>query len=241
MEEDLSFRGNDPGASQYGNFINYYQFHPPDTRIRSLPNHVWDPPGSDIECCVALDIGCNSGELTTELHSFLGQNSTWKSVSLLGIDIDPTLITRANGLKKEHISFECLNIMTEDANEKLQDYLDKIGKEKFDVIFCFSVTMWIHMNFGDEGLTRFLDFLCEKGRLLVIEPQPWKCYRNAVRRMKKSANELFPLFAGLEIRHDVDSQIENIILRNKTFIKIHETFSSEWSRKLYFFKQKDIS
>lgn len=53
----LQFKGGNPGAVQFGNFINYYQFHPPEERINLLPKNIWrsDQP------CIALDIGCNAG------------------------------------------------------------------------------------------------------------------------------------------------------------------------------------
>ena len=29
--------GRDPGAARHGNFINYYEFHPPEERVGLLP------------------------------------------------------------------------------------------------------------------------------------------------------------------------------------------------------------
>lgn len=56
---DVSYRGNDPGATKYGNFINYYEFHKPVTRIKALPSNVWCTETQNNFVC--LDIGCNSG------------------------------------------------------------------------------------------------------------------------------------------------------------------------------------
>lgn len=53
----LQFKGANPGAVQYGNFINYYQFHPPDDRVKLLPKNIWITG----TVCIALDIGCNAG------------------------------------------------------------------------------------------------------------------------------------------------------------------------------------
>lgn len=57
MDNDLQFKGGNPGAVQYGNFINYYKFHPPNERISLFPKDVWglNKPTA------ALDIGCNTG------------------------------------------------------------------------------------------------------------------------------------------------------------------------------------
>lgn len=64
----------DPGASRHGNFINYYQFHPADERVRQLPHGIWRVAHLDRKY-VGLDIGCNAGVrevvavTTTPIHT----------------------------------------------------------------------------------------------------------------------------------------------------------------------------
>jgi 7SK snRNA methylphosphate capping enzyme len=43
------------------------------------------------------------------------------------------------------------------------------------------VVKWIHLNWGDEGLLRFFTKVyrtLKPGGLFILEPQPWKSYRN---------------------------------------------------------------
>jgi 7SK snRNA methylphosphate capping enzyme len=64
---------------------------------------------------------------------------------------------------------------------------------EYDTIIAFSVTKWIHLNFGDQGLKRFFKriyrTLLPGGRLL-LEPQPWSSYR-LKRRMTKDITETY--------------------------------------------------
>lgn len=54
---EFQFKGGNPGAVQYGNFINYYKFHSPQERIKLLPTNIWNLSKPQI----ALDVGCNAG------------------------------------------------------------------------------------------------------------------------------------------------------------------------------------
>lgn len=50
----------DPGASRHGNFMNYYQFHPAEERVRQLPHGVWRV-AHPVRKYAGLDVGCNAG------------------------------------------------------------------------------------------------------------------------------------------------------------------------------------
>lgn len=56
-QNELQYKGGNPGAVQFGNFINYYQFHPPNERIKFLPVNMWNIK----EPYEVLDVGCNTG------------------------------------------------------------------------------------------------------------------------------------------------------------------------------------
>ncbi|XP_010535978.1 PREDICTED: probable RNA methyltransferase At5g51130 [Tarenaya hassleriana] len=56
-----------------------------------------------------------------------------------------------------------------------------LDENRYDTILCLSVTKWVHLNWGDDGLiTLFSKIwrLLNPGGTLILEPQPWKSYEN---------------------------------------------------------------
>ncbi|XP_060516705.1 probable RNA methyltransferase CG11342 [Cylas formicarius] len=236
--EDLNFKTANPGAVQFGNFINYYKFHPPERRISVLPKEIWDSVAREQSCCI-LDIGCNAGDLTIELYKHISESVGVKNVNILGIDIDPVLIQRACEQNKfPNIQFTCVDIMHEtDYIKSVRGFLKQHNTQKFAIGFCFSITMWIHLNHGDDGLKKFLRRVVELCESLVIEPQPWKCYRTAVRRFKLS-NSTFPKYSEIKIRGDIEQRIELYLQNECDCTKVLESGRTEWGRKIMVFKLK---
>lgn len=157
--------------------------------------------------------------------------------SMLGIDVDPVLIERAQERSKlnSQIVYKCVDFMDDNKNGVIQSHLSH-GDGRFDVTFCFSITMWIHLNHGDDGLNKFLKEISELSEMLVIEPQPWKCYKSAVKRLKR-CNKSFPYFQKLAIRENVEEHIQQFLLETCNFLKVYESPHTKWGRKLMFFRR----
>ncbi|GIY23537.1 pre-miRNA 5'-monophosphate methyltransferase [Caerostris darwini] len=222
----------EPGAARYGNFINYYQFNSVSKRLNAIPpNLLLDFKRSPVLC---LDIGCNSGELTSGLYSHLRSELPDNiEFFILGIDLDSNLITRCkeSNVYTEHITYQQMDIMSD--SSQLQLFLQKFNQTQFDLITCFSTTMWIHLHHGDEGLNQFLKFISELGNYLLLEPQKWTSYKSVVRRMKRLQCETFTL-EKLKIRDTVDHLLKFLPLEcNKYLYKFEET---SWNRSLFLFK-----
>lgn len=188
----------------YGNYSRYYGYRntsdEADPRIDAFLENkqLWDH--KDV-----LDIGCNSGLVTTQL----GKNTLVKHIT--GIDIDKTLIQRSTNhikrLRKSYIGENNnnefpFNVSFVGGNYVLKDdVLLEIEKPQFDVILCLSVTKWLHLNFGDKGLRQafkrmFLQL--RDGGKLILEAQPFESYK---RRKKLTVSTKLVFFEKKCINH----------------------------------------
>uniref|UniRef100_A0A3P8STP4 RNA methyltransferase n=1 Tax=Amphiprion percula TaxID=161767 RepID=A0A3P8STP4_AMPPE len=237
----------DPGAAPYGNFINYYTFNPPDNRLSLIPTSLLQDLGlSGQQTTLILDVGCNSGELSVALYQHLVQDPVTKEesdrrrVHLLGFDLDEALIRRAQQTNPLHdsITFIPLDI-TGDTN-RLQDYLHQHGCSCFHLSLCLAVTMWVHLNHGDSGLLQLLSRLASISQHLLLEAQPWKCYRSAARRLRKLGRSDFDHFKTLKIRGDIADHAREHLERHCGMELIQSFGSTAWDRKLLLFRTSNF-
>ncbi|XP_037469603.1 probable RNA methyltransferase At5g51130 [Triticum dicoccoides] len=71
--------------------------------------------------------------------------------------------------------FEIISFRSENFVQSTHRYT-----ERYDTIMCLSVTKWIHLNWGDDGITTLfvkIWSLLRPGGIFIMEPQPWTSYR----------------------------------------------------------------
>lgn len=209
------------------------------------------------------DLGCNEGDLTLDISQELASYSKGqKSFHSLGLDIDEELIRRAEekaklsiGSKTEFghshgckfdVNFQVCNLIDESNHLSVSNnFLKRIGKERFDLISIFSTTMWIHIHSGDDGLGSFLRRVCSMTKFILIEPQPSSCYgRVNVRLRKMNRPEEDISIARLKIRNNIEAEIDRILCEcNFTRVEVQEVRSSEilskWKRNIQLYRLQD--
>ncbi|XP_055300675.1 7SK snRNA methylphosphate capping enzyme bin3 [Sitodiplosis mosellana] len=172
----------------YGNYNRYYGYrcekNVEDVRLNALIQYEELFIGKEI-----VDIGCNDGSLTIALAKRLPINF------ISGIDIDANLIGKArrsvvhetqaivnnndkNVIKQANFPN---NIAFKQCNYVLSnDSLLELDEPRYDTILCLSVTKWIHLNFGDDGLKRAFKRMyrqLKENGTLILEAQDWKSYK----------------------------------------------------------------
>jgi Bicoid-interacting protein 3 (Bin3) len=129
--------------------------------------------------------------------------------------------------------------MEKSSIEEIEIYLRENRAKKFDLVCCFSVTMWIHINFGDLGLQEFLHKSAELTRgFLLIEPQTRKCYCTARQRLRKRRLPFPPYLEELFGKQDLSPDL--LIIEILTEIGVHKYSvlgKEDWGRSLISFSK----
>lgn len=162
---------------------------------------------------------------------------------LLGVDLDEDLILRAEQSNpyRENISFIPLDITQDlDSRTQLGSYLVRFGRSRFHLCACLAVTMWVHLNHGDAALLELLTRLASLSDHLLLEAQPWKCYRSAARRLRKLGRRDFDHFKTLEIRGDIAECAREHLERRCGMELLHSFGSTAWDRKLLLFGRRGM-
>mmetsp|Transcript_28121 Transcript_28121/g.39552 ORF Transcript_28121/g.39552 Transcript_28121/m.39552 type:complete len:278 (+) Transcript_28121:80-913(+) len=251
---DQNIQAEDQGH-RFGNFHNYYQFNPPLNRLELLePVFQYlkqtshrkrrrteeQKEKANDDSFLYCDIGCNEGDLTIEMSKALHEKLC-KPVDFVGFDIDPLLIERAEKKWKDKEN-KIVGTFKVGNAEKLN-----MPDRGVDMISLFSTTMWIHVHGGDVGLREALRRICNCSRQFVlIEPQPSKCYRNAMIRLRKMGRtELDVSNDRLKLRQNIEEEIDKIMNSNCFFrVQMDENDNgksdperTKWNRALQLYER----
>ncbi len=241
-------------AHVYGNYHRYYEFHAADSRSKVLSRvpeiwlQVWKAQDEPRVFSI-LDIGCNEGNLSIELMTAAkAQLPPHVTVKLCGIDIDSHLIALAKAKYEKEgddsIFFETIDVMDETANARFKAaYFSKHSITGFAFVCLFSITMWVHLNHGDAGLRAFLDlggdYLVSNGNLLV-EPQPWKCYKNAEKRARRLGLEK-PKYLSEIVWRSPEKDITDYVIQSVPDMQSYWLLGKEdWGRSIYIYHRNDL-
>lgn len=207
---------------RYGNYNQYY-----GTRIKGFEKDPrlelfsadWFRHKS------VLDVGCNVGYLTLSLakefepHRVLGididknlvgiarknirhycdgeeQLVGKYPVSILdNVDDDKGPCTSGSGFKRfpKNVWFQTENYVLE-----CDDFLEMV-KPTFDVVLALSITKWVHLNWGDDGLKRFFKRAFRQlrwGGRFILEPQDLSSYA----KRSKLTDEMKKNFAEMTLK-----------------------------------------
>lgn len=189
----------------HGNYHRYYGYRfygdqrPEDPRLAVFERRWF----ARRRC---LDVGCNEGLITLALVA------RYHPRSMLGVDIDSALVAKACRHLRDARTSAAQQVRLSrrggvPAEERKDakgtaaslsqtlfthaDFLESdVEAASLDTVTCFSVTKWIHLNRGDEGLKAlFAAFwrALAPGGLLLVEPQPWSSYRAAASKIRREA------------------------------------------------------
>lgn len=205
---DGTRRSDVPKCYRYGNYDRYYGYRVgtsmEDERLAALRDE-W------FRGRAVCDVGCNDGLFSLSLVS------AYRPKTCVCVDIDGDLV-RAGRRKLESLrraggrggtvgdgDDPFAGVEFVEANAVEHDF----GRERFDVVLALSVTKWIHLNFGDDGVKaafrRCRDALAPGGSF-ILEPQPWKSYKSTLRKKYRGVDVLPPeckeRYAAITFRPD---------------------------------------
>lgn len=173
----------------FGNFRSYYKFHPSSARLELFRAgfflSLWEKCGR-CDTFKILDVGCNEGDLTLAIFERARlEIPSEVRVFCAGVDIDPVLVERSR-VKSESAGHNDVQFMTCNVMVPEQLSATLVSYGTFDLVTLFSVTMWVHLNYGNSGLCGFLTSMSNKtSGALLVEPQDSKSYRTAAKRCRK--------------------------------------------------------
>ncbi|KAL8574871.1 hypothetical protein ACOMHN_044893 [Nucella lapillus] len=219
-ERQIKFSKNP--AYKHGNYYRYYGYRTPamapDFRLYYFRREWFE--GKDV-----LDVGCNAGDVTLAVaqlfhpRKIVGMDIDPNLIRIARQNIRSHQ-TKANMYQEEKFPvstteygpIEPLPALTNPSNIfpknvmfmqgnyvlKSDEELDHV-KEEYDTILALSITKWIHLNHGDDGLKRVFHRIYQQlrpGGHLILEPQTWASYR----RRKKLTAKIYENYNKIQLK-----------------------------------------
>lgn len=235
-------------AHKHGNYHKYYEFHPATCRTSLMEKDniflkMWQSQ-NEPEVFSILDVGCNEGDLSVDILKLAVKElpSHVKCV-VLGVDIDSSLIDLANSkYSNDTVTFKAITFMDPVmVSEYFTTYFKENNLTGFNFISMFSITMWIHLNHDDAGLKQFINegikHLTPLGSIL-IEPQPWKCYKAANKRCRKLGMPKPLYYETLQMK-DIDREITDYLMKSCGMKSFWCLGKEIWGRSILIFHQSE--
>lgn len=106
----------------------------------------------------------------------------------------------------------------------------------YDTITCLSVSKWIHLYHGDDGLKQVFEKIYRAllpGGQFILEPQPWKTYHNR----KFTTAETAKHYDEIELRpKDFEAYLtQQVGFRSCEFLEVCQTSQKGFKRPLYVY------
>lgn len=123
-----------------------------------------------------------------------------------------------------------------------RDELVEVQRPEYDVILCLSMTKWVHLNWGDEGLKRMFKRIyrhLRPGGVLILEPQPWSSYG----KRKKLTDAIYRNYCKICLRPD---QFTAYLMSSEVGFSSYEllatpcTSSKGFQRSIYAFHKSGV-
>ncbi|KAF9900878.1 hypothetical protein EC991_006762 [Linnemannia zychae] len=110
--------------------------------------------------------------------------------------------------------------------------------EQWDVIIGFSLTKWIHLHHGDDGLKRFFHKVYRNlvpGGILLIEPQDFATYA----KRSKITPEMKKTYSGLKFRPEefLDYLVNEVGFRESQHLGQSDGQAKNFNRDIFLFRK----
>ena len=182
---------------RYGNYHNYYARRHDGDNVFACDLRVASIRREWIQNKDCVDFGCNEGPICIELAS------EYKSKTMKGIDVDEVLVDLARrnlSAKRAKIERARSDGSRRERQAQYQEQLNALDNTEFvcadfmfydfepesvDTVLCLSVTKWVHLCHGDNGihdLFQIFSNILRSGGHLCLEYQPFSSYKTSTKK-----------------------------------------------------------